>query len=141
MIKSLPKSFERKQSELPYFYNDHWITNGSFAIARNKIKDSFRYCLNKPGVNQPEIDRIIPTQVGSICLGRTNRLYDMKGGDYGRVFIDEFNNEYVVNEKYVQHFSLEALYTHGIGEVLTNEDITFIIMPMNPRYVEVQKCA
>lgn len=140
MIKSLPKSFEMKGAELPFYYNDDWITNGKFAVKRSLVKDSFKYCLDKPGVNQPDINRVIPTSQ-PIALTRTNKLYDMSGGDYARVFIDDSDNEYLVDEQYVKTFDLVIAFTTGDMQAITNGDISVVVMPMRHTIKEVKRKA
>ena len=140
MIKSLPKSFEMKGNKLPYLYTDLWITNGKFACKRSKIKDSYRYCLNNADVQQPEIERLIPASTPSIAIGKTDRLYAI-GSEYARVFVDEFDNEYLINDIYVQTFNLDSLYTSGENSMITDFNLDFLVMPMNRFTKKIEKVA
>lgn len=130
MIKSLPKTFEMKGKQVPFFHCENWVTNAEFAIKRDTLQDSYRYCLNKPNFEHPSITRIVPEDInGMLRVEMTNKLYDM-GDKYGRVFLDKYDSEYIVAEKYVKHFSLKVLYTKGEGYVMCDENITFVVMPM-----------
>ena len=130
IIKSIPKSFQMHKRELPFFYDDKYLTNGCFAVSRENIKDSYRYCLSKD-ISQPDIKRIIPeiSIEQAIRLDKTNRLLDT-GFGYVRIFIDKDNNEYHFDDKYIKHFDIETLYTSEKNDVAFTDDKSFLLMPI-----------
>lgn len=84
---TLPRRFEMKNRGTPWFFDENWITNGKFAINKQIVKEPYKYCLPVPGVNHPEIDKIIPCN-NSITITKTNRIID-DSGVYVRIFINE----------------------------------------------------
>lgn len=128
MFKLL-KSFEMKGRGVPYFYNDDWITNGCFVIKRDLIKDSCKYCRNVPGLNQPEIERVLCFSDNPITINKTNRIYDF-GFDLARVFEDQEGNEYLLSERLVSHFKLVQMNATDDCSMIYNQEQTLAIMPM-----------
>lgn len=129
---TLPNNMKMEYNDLPYYYTDEWISNGSFIIKRERIKDSFKYCLHKPNFTQPDIARVVqPYPEHTIKITKSDFLYDM-GKEFARIFADEQGNEYFVAEKYVKQFGIEELYTDGQERnILISSDLSLLLMPMN----------
>ena len=127
MIHTLPKQFAMKGRGTPFFYNDNWITNGKFAINKSIVKDSYKYCLVIPGVNHPDIDRVIP-EINGYEITKTNRIIDDKGL-YVRVFVDSWNKEFYVSDEIIQHFDISVLVAMGDTDPFITPDGLIVVMP------------
>lgn len=122
---SLPKKYERDK-QLPYFYNDTWITNGQFLCKRELIKDDFKYCKPSPN-NRDDIERVIPLEQGKRFI-KTDKLYD-DNSTYLRIFICEESQETICfRDDYISFFNIDFLFgQQGYPFITENRDI--ILMP------------
>lgn len=128
MLHNLPKKFEMKSREVPYFYNDTWITNGCFMIKKDVVKDSFKYC--KPTDNSiPDLERVIPLSIGRKWI-KTNRIIDNGDNGYIRIFVDFGNNEGHFSDEYITHFKIDTLFGDYDLSPFVNEDQTIVLMPL-----------
>jgi len=122
---TLPKRFEMGRKDLPFYYDDEWITNGSIMIKKTIIKDVFKYCMPTDR-EQPDLKRVVVEITGSKWK-RTNRLYD--NGYYARAFENvDSGMEIYFNDDFITHFKVDELNGEAESACITN-DGNFIIMP------------
>lgn len=126
---TLPKKFERSYGEAPYVHDEIWLSNGHFAVKKELIKDSFKYCFNIEQA-RANIERIIPKSKSNYYWTITDRLFQKEKGAYLRVFeCKDLKKETYFDEVYIKHFNLDILYGDSEFEPFLNYDESFLIMP------------
>lgn len=127
LFKSIPKKFERS-TDIPFYYNDHFLTNGHFLVSRNLIKDSHRYCVAHPHAKRDDISKLIPLEENiKRIFKKTNRLFD-----HGAFYVREFKSldlSVYIKEDYVQFFGFEELRGNEPTDQLIDPKSLVVIMP------------
>ncbi len=126
MNYKIKANYGNKDRDIPFFYNDTFLTNGHFLVRRDCVKDSFRFCAPYDR-EQPDINKYMPESLDDCSPVEITRWLFDGGSRVLRKLVCDGVDLWMDEEYFKCFFSVDASIYYK-DSIFFREDLSAFVM-------------